>query len=162
MRNTKTVAVPTAIPITDKFSVTIPTELLPQSTAHVSLAGSVKQSRFTVRTSTPVLTTAFPSLTLSMTNGTASGILYTHPMASSSMVMLNSSMVTMTGSSIALPTPIFPNTTAHKHYATPTLKMVEVVETSAEANGAVGGFEGKTSLLTGLLSSVVMVVALVA
>jgi hypothetical protein len=119
----------------------------------------VSEFRFTVQTSTPVLTTAFPSLTLPVENGTTSGIFYTHSMLNSSMVMFNSSMV-MGGSSVARPTPLFPNTTAHKHYATPTMKMAQAAETSTEMNGAVDGGNGKNALLTGLLGSL-MVAALI-
>jgi hypothetical protein len=159
--NTKSNADVTAVPITDKVSVTIPTELLTQSTAYTGPASAAQQSRFTVQTSTPVPTTAFPSLALSASNGTTSGIFYTHSMANSSAVMLNSSMIMTGSSSAALPAPLFPNTTSHKHYATPTLKMAQAAETSAEANGAVGTMEGINVLLAGLLSSLAMVALMV-
>jgi hypothetical protein len=173
--NTKSNADVTAIPITDKFSVTIPTELLTQSTAYTGPASAAQQSRFTVQTSTPLVsesrftvqtstpvpTTTFPSLTLSASNATTSGIFYTHSMANSSVVMLNSSMIMTGSSSAALPTPLFPNTTSHKHYATPTLKMAQAAETSAEANGAAGTMDGINLLLASLLSSLAMVALMV-
>jgi hypothetical protein len=67
----------------------------------------------------------------------------------------------MLKSSVAVPTPLFPNTTAHKHYATPTLKIVQAAETSAEANSAVGGKERNKALFTGLLAGLALVALVV-
>ena len=118
---------PAAVSITGYLSATIPTEL---SSATRPLPSETEEPVYTIQTSTtPAVTStsgfSFPTMSPPVVNGTTTGIFYSAPVANSSLVQ---------------PTPFFPNTTsAHSHYAVPTLNVVNrAPEAKETTNGAAG------------------------
>ncbi|KAF2632480.1 hypothetical protein BU25DRAFT_407010 [Macroventuria anomochaeta] len=118
---------PAAVSITGYLSATIPTEL---SSATHPLPTETEEPVYTIQTSTnPAVTSTsgynFPTMAPPVINGTTTGIFYSAPFANSSLVQ---------------PTPFFPNTTsAHSHYALPTLSVVNrAPEAKETTNGAAG------------------------
>ncbi|XPS96701.1 hypothetical protein M3J09_005960 [Ascochyta lentis] len=120
-----------AVPITGYLSATIPTELL-----SLTLPAKTEEPAYTVQTSTPAVTSTsgydFPTMLPPVVNGTTTGIFYSASMANSSLVH---------------PTPFFPNTTsAHPHYAIPTLNVENRAAETPEAAKGIAGVVG-TSLV---------------
>lgn len=130
-------APPAPVSITDYLSTTIPVELLPGS-----LTQSVEEPAYTVQTSTNAAdpsssfssTHVFPTMSL---NGTGTGIFYSAPMANSTL---------------ANPTPFFPNTTSGRPgYVVPTFP--------GEVNGVVRAKLGGGIVVAMAVGVVGMVVA---
>jgi hypothetical protein len=83
-------------------------------------------------------------------------------MGNSSAAITSSMMLLANSSSTCHPAPLFPNTTGHKQYGTPTQKAVHAVETSVESNGAVGGGNDKHMMVVTRLLGGLLVVAILA
>lgn len=124
---------PAAATITGYFSATIPTELVPLPT-------ETEDPEFTIQTSTtpavtPTSAYSFPTMSPPVVNGTTTGIFYSAPVANSSL---------------AQPTPFFPNTTsAHSHYALPTLNVENrAAQNDEDVKGAAGKLGASLATLT--------------
>jgi hypothetical protein len=127
-----------AVSITGYISATIPTELLSVETP---LPTETEEPMYTIQTSVPVMTSSyiFSTLKLPVNNETTTGIFYSGTMANSSVLH---------------PTPFFPNTSsAHSHYALPTINIARAAETPGPSKGA--AFKSGVSFFALVLSMMV-------
>lgn len=121
----------------------MPTELLSYATPLTSS----DELTYTIQTSTPfVISTPgydFPTMSPPVVNSTTAGVFFSGPVANSSLVR---------------PTPFFPNTTsAHSHYAVPTLNIANRAPEEVVKNAAGSVVASLAVVVAGAMAAVLII-----